>query len=44
MKIPKSWLGLREVNIFGYVCREKSYQVYPDKKEALGNIPMPTTT
>ena len=42
--MPKSWLGFREVNFFGYVCRHKSYQVSPDKKEALGNIPMPTTT
>ena len=44
LKMSKSWLGFREVNFFGYVCRHKSYQVSPDKKEALGNIPMPSTT
>ena len=26
------------------MCRHKSYQVCPEKKEALANIPMPTTT
>ena len=44
LKMPKSWLGFREVNFFGYVCRHKSYEVSPDKKEALANIPMPTST
>ena len=32
------------MNFFGYVCRHKAYQISPDKKEALGNIPMPSTT
>ena len=44
LKMAKSWLGFSEVNFFGYVCRHKSYQVSPDKKEALANIPMPTST
>ena len=44
LKMAKSWLGFREVNFFGYVYRHKSYQVSPDKKEALANIPMPTIT
>ena len=42
-KIAKSWLDFREINFFGYVCRHKSYQVSPNKKEALANIPMPTS-
>ena len=44
LKMPKSWIGFREVNFFGYVCKHKSYQVSPDKKEALAKIPFPTTT
>ena len=44
LKMPKSWLGFRKVDFFGYVCRHKSYEVNPEKKEALGRIPMPTTT
>ena len=44
LKMPKSWLGFRKVDFFGYVCRHKSYEVNPDKKEALGKIPMPTNT
>ena len=44
LKMPKSWLGFRKVDFFGYVCRHKSYEVNPEKKEALGKIPMPTNT
>jgi hypothetical protein len=44
LKMAKSWLGFEEVNFFGYVCRHKSYQVSPDKKTALAEIPMPDTT
>jgi hypothetical protein len=44
LKMPKSWLGFEEVNFFGYVCKHKSYQVSPDKKTALAEIPMPDTT
>ena len=44
LKMWKSWLGFKEVNFFGYICRHKFYQVSPDKKEALVNIPMPTGT
>lgn len=42
LKMAKSWLGFKEVNFFGYVCKHKSYQVSPDKKEALGLLQFPT--
>ena len=44
LKMAKSWLGFKKVNFFGYVCKHKSYEVCPDKKEALANIPMPSST
>jgi hypothetical protein len=44
LKMAKSWLGFEEVNFFGYVCKHKSYQVSPDKKTALAEIPMPDNT
>jgi hypothetical protein len=44
LKMAKSWLGFEEVNFFGYVCKHKSYQVSPDKKTALADIPMPDNT
>ena len=43
LKMAKTWLGFRKVDFFGYVCRHKSFEVSPDKKEALAQIPMPDT-
>ena len=44
LKMAKSWLGFKKVSFFGYDCKHKSYEVSPDKKEALAMIPFPHNT
>lgn len=44
LKMAKSWLGFRQTDFFGYLCKHKTFGVHPDKKEALSQIPFPTTT
>ena len=41
LKFSKSWLGFREVNFFGYLCKHKSYELTEDRKKALDDIPFP---
>jgi hypothetical protein len=43
LKFSKSWLGMREVKFFGYVCRKGSYELGDDRKAALKAIPFPQT-
>jgi hypothetical protein len=41
LKFAKSWLGFRQVNFFGYVCKHKSYQLTDDRKKAICDMPFP---
>ena len=44
LKMGKTWLGFPEVKFFGYVCRKGSYELAAERKEALNQIPFPTST
>ena len=41
LKFPKTWLGFKEVHFFGYNCKNKSYELTNDRKEAILKIPFP---
>ena len=43
LKMAKTWLGFTEVKFFGYLCKHKTYEVSPDKKEALAKLELPTS-
>jgi hypothetical protein len=43
LKFSKSWLGVKEVKFFGYLCKHKSYELTEDRKLALDSIPFPET-
>jgi hypothetical protein len=42
LKFSKTWLGVREVKFFGYICRKGSYELGEERKAALKAIPFPT--
>ena len=43
LKFSKTWLGFDSANFFGYVCRKGSFELANDRKQALADIPFPTT-
>lgn len=43
LKFAKSWLGLKEVNFFGYQCSDTGYQLNDDRKRAIAELPFPET-
>lgn len=43
LKFAKSWLGLKEVNFFGYQCSDTGYQLNDDRKKAIAELPFPET-
>jgi hypothetical protein len=43
LKFSKTWLGFREANFFGYVCRSGSYELSADRKDAIMKFPFPGT-
>lgn len=44
LKFEKSWLGVHEVNFFGYVCRHKSYNLSQERTAAILALPFPENT
>ena len=44
LKMGKNWLGFPQVKFFGYVCCKGSYELAAERKEALNQIPFPTST
>ncbi len=44
LKFSKSWLGVEEVNFFGYVCRHNSYKLSSQRIQTIMEIPFPSTT
>ena len=44
LKMGKTWLGFPEVKFFGYMCCKGSYELATERKEALNQIPFPTST
>ncbi|MEY4860558.1 MAG: hypothetical protein RL059_257 [Bacteroidota bacterium] len=43
-KLSKSWIGVKEVNFFGYVCRKGSYKLSDKRKLEISNFPFPDST
>lgn len=43
LKFSKSWLGFSEVKFFGYLCKENSYGLTEERKEAINSIPFPSS-
>ena len=43
LKFAKSWLGMREVSFFGYICRYGSYALSTKRVQAVQDIPFPRT-
>jgi hypothetical protein len=43
LKCSKTWLGFTEVKFFGYICRHKSYGLTEDRKQAILEIPFPSS-
>jgi hypothetical protein len=41
LKFSKTWLGFDHAKFFGYVCREGSYELGQDRKDAIKAIPFP---
>ena len=41
LKFGKAWLGFPEQNFFGYVLKEKSYELNGDRYEAICRLPIP---
>lgn len=44
LKFEKSFLGVQEVNFFGYVCRHKEYCLSGERVKSILEIPFPTST
>ena len=44
LKFSKTWLGFKEVKFFGYLCKENSYGLTDERKEAINSIPFPSST
>ena len=44
LKFSKSWLGVKEVKFFGYICTHASFKLAQDRKDALQAIPFPKNT
>ena len=42
LKLKKSWFGVPQVDFFGYQVRHGSWDLSPDRKAAISDIPMPT--
>lgn len=43
LKFDKSWLGVEQVDFFGYICNNKSYRLSEKRMQAIRDIPMPET-
>jgi phospholipid-translocating ATPase len=44
LKFAKSWIGVKEVKFFGYLCRHQSYGMTAERKDSILSAPMPTNT
>jgi hypothetical protein len=43
LKFSKTWLGFEEVNFFGYVCKHKTFELSQKRKDAIMEIPFPSS-
>ena len=43
LKFAKTWLGFKEVEFFGYRCKNNSIELTDDRKKAILDIPFPSS-
>ena len=44
LKMKKSWIGVKEVEFFGYRVKHGTWELSQARKDAISNIPFPTNT
>ena len=44
LKFSKTWIGFKEVNFFGFICKHKSFSLSNQRKESIFAFPFPDST